>query len=131
MASEKRATVVSKVNEEATNAVASAEKILEQKTKRCALHAKNFVGESEQRPLGEFYGDAKSSYCKRCMLIHHKIRRENLKAGTNKEKVAYDKFAEKAKLAAEQCIAWNDEDSLAHYVDRMVELLKQLESELE
>jgi hypothetical protein len=43
--------------------------------KRCAKHAVNFPDEPEMRPRSEFYGQAKSSYCKRCMAIQHKERR--------------------------------------------------------
>lgn len=60
--------------------------------KRCALHAKNFSEENEVRAIDEFYGDGKSSYCKRCMKIHHKERRIRLSTEVNREKAIWKRF---------------------------------------
>lgn len=48
--------------------------------KRCAAHHTYFGNEPEVRPLSEFYGDARSSYCKRCQGKLHAARRQALAA---------------------------------------------------
>ena len=69
--------------------------------KRCALHKINFPSEREIRATSEFYGDAKSSYCKRCMKEHHRQRRIRLQAEANREKRVWSDFHDALQAQAE------------------------------
>lgn len=78
--------------------------------KRCILHSKNFSGESEILPISEFYGEGKSSYCKRCMKIHHRERRIRLQSETQKVNSVWKRFHDNLERTAREIIE-NDLDS--------------------
>lgn len=91
--------------------------------KRCAKHHVNFPDEEEVRPISEFYGKAQSSYCKKCMGIVHKERRQRLGGSTSKRGASINALVgavrEQAEAVVSNEISGNREDAWQYFTDNI------------
>lgn len=125
----KRITVTDTTAKTTTKATVKSEKVARTE-KRCSLHHVNFPSENEIRGIGEFY-NANSSYCKRCMLLHHKARRERILAEENREKNLYNSFVEKILSSAKVAVEFEEnEESVALFVSEARKALSELRSKI-
>lgn len=98
--------------------------------KRCALHKKNFSSENEIRSISEFYGDAKSSYCKRCMLIHHKNYRETKLERVKKVDTKFERFTRQMIEVVKVGVKFDSKQAQQFFTTEALRLMNELKEEL-